>query len=125
MKFQPEAMGNALVVQEYDEKGVVISGKRFEHSVVFGENYQPQRWENTASTGLNLADAEWILDQCPPSMEVLLIGTGPKQVFPAMDVRRFFLNKRCPVEYMDSQAAARTYNILIGEGRHVIAALLI
>jgi len=72
-----------------------------------------------------LAHCEWLYGQCPDSMEVLLIGTGAKQVFPGMDIRKFFANKRCPVEYMDSQAACRTYNILIGEGRHVIAAILL
>jgi len=125
MKFQPESLGDQFVVQRYDEEGVVISGRLQTESVVFGTDFTPRIWENAGSGPLTLAHCEWLFDQCPPSMEVLLIGTGPKQVFPAMDIRRFFVNKRCPVEYMDSQAACRTYNILIGEGRHVVAAILL
>ncbi len=33
--------------------------------------------------------------------------------------------QRTGVETMDTAAACRTYNILAGEGRHVIAALLV
>ncbi|MCQ8897155.1 Mth938-like domain-containing protein [Limnobacter humi] len=125
MKFQPEALGAALVVQAYDEQGVVISGVQYQHSVVFGVDRAPLAWPKPGAEPINLDDAQWLLSQCPASMEVLLLGTGPKQVFPPIEVRRHFLNKRCPVEFMDSQAAARTYNILVGEGRQVVAALLL
>jgi uncharacterized protein len=125
MKFQPETLNGGFVVHAYDDTGIVLNGQRYAHSLMFGESLPPIQWHSSASNGLSVADAQWILAQCPPSMEVLLLGTGPTQVFPALDIRRFFINQRCPIEYMDSQAAARTYNILMGEGRHVVAALLL
>lgn len=125
MKFQPESLDNQFIVQRYDEDGVVISGRLQTESVVFGSDLTPQPWPNAGTGPLTLDQCEWLYEQCPAHMEVLLIGTGPKQVFPDMAVRKFFASKRCPVEYMDSQAACRTYNILIGEGRQVIAAILI
>lgn len=57
--------------------------------------------------------------------EVLLIGTGETQQFIAPQVTASLLSLRIGVEVMDTRAAARTYNILMSEGRKVIAALLI
>lgn len=125
MKFQPESLDNQFVVQRYDQEGVVISGRVQTESVVFGTDFAPRIWEHVNSGPLILAHCEWLYALCPPTMEVLLVGTGTKQVFPGTDIRRFFASKNCPVEYMDSQAACRTYNILVGEGRQVIAAILL
>jgi uncharacterized protein len=125
MKFQQETLGNGLIVQSYDQNSLVINGQRYTHSLIFGEQRPPIEWAHTADQALTLTQAEWLLAQCPEKMEVLLLGTGNQQIFPSLEVRRFFVNKRCPIEYMDTQAAARTYNILMGEGRLVIAALLL
>jgi uncharacterized protein len=38
---------------------------------------------------------------------------------------RTLMTRRIGIETMDTVAACRTYNILAGEGRHVVAALLI
>lgn len=125
MKFQAETLGKGLIVQSYDQNSLVINGQPYRHSLIFGENRTPIEWTHNTDQALDIPQAEWLLSQCPPSMEVLLLGTGPKQIFPSIEVRRFFINNRCPIEYMDTQAAARTYNILMGEGRQVVAALLL
>ncbi|GLR25746.1 Mth938-like domain-containing protein [Limnobacter litoralis] len=124
MKFQPEIIDGQHIVQSYDSEGVVINGKKHAHSVVFGTNLPVTQWEN-ASLDLSTGMFEWLYSTRPEDTEVLIIGTGAKQVFPSADIRRFFAQKNCPVEYMDTQAACRTYNILVGEGRHVVAAILI
>lgn len=56
--------------------------------------------------------------------EVLLIGTGLKQHMLPAAVTRPLLDIGIGVEVMSTQAAARTYNILMAEGRRVVAALL-
>jgi uncharacterized protein len=55
---------------------------------------------------------------------VLLIGTGCRQVFMPADVRLVLDTAGIGVEAMSTGAAARTYNVLLGEGRPVAAALL-
>jgi uncharacterized protein len=55
---------------------------------------------------------------------VLLIGTGPRQVFLRPDVLRPLLALGIGIETMTTQAAARTYNILMSEERRVLALLL-
>lgn len=61
----------------------------------------------------------------PQDIELLLIGTGAHQHLLPTAVISDLLSLRIGVEVMDSQAAARTYNILMSEGRRVVAALLI
>ena len=54
----------------------------------------------------------------------VLLGTGAAQVFPCLDVRRAFMDAKIGLDPMDTGAACRTYNVLLAEGRPVIAALI-
>lgn len=54
----------------------------------------------------------------------LLLGTGRTQVFPSAELKAAFAAADLGLEVMDTGAAARTYNILLAEGRPVGAALL-
>lgn len=56
--------------------------------------------------------------------QFLLLGTGSKQIFPDARLRAAFLERRIGLDVMDTGAAARTYNVLLAEGRPVMAALL-
>lgn len=58
----------------------------------------------------------------PPSF--LLLGTGSKQIFPGPDIRSRFVEAGIGLETMTTGAACRTYNVLLGEGRPVAAALV-
>jgi uncharacterized protein len=55
--------------------------------------------------------------------ELVLLGTGPKQTFPASAVRQAFAARNVGLEVMDLGAACRTYNILVQEERRVAAVL--
>jgi len=59
----------------------------------------------------------------PP--EVLIIGTGRQTAFPDAAVLDMLAEAHIGFECMDSRAAARTYNILVSEGRDVSAAMLL
>ncbi|NTV09332.1 MAG: Xcc1710-like domain-containing protein, partial [Zoogloea sp.] len=56
--------------------------------------------------------------------EIVLIGTGSRQRFPAPALLRPLIEARIGFEVMEMGAACRTYNILVGEGRNVALALL-
>jgi uncharacterized protein len=56
--------------------------------------------------------------------EVVLIGTGQRQVFLAPELLMLFYQRGIGVEMMTTQAACRTFNVLISEDRKVAAALL-
>ena len=56
--------------------------------------------------------------------QFLLLGTGVAQVFPSPEVRRAFLGCGIGLDVMTTGAAARTYNVLLAEGRPVGAAMI-
>ena len=57
--------------------------------------------------------------------EVVLLGTGVRQIFPPRESLRPFARRGIGVEVMDNRAASRTYNVLASEGRRVVAALIL
>jgi uncharacterized protein len=57
--------------------------------------------------------------------EILLLGTGATQRFPHPRVTQPLAAAHVGVEVMDTRAACRTFNILVGEGRRVVAALIL
>jgi uncharacterized protein len=71
--------------------------------------------------GLLAIDAARILAMDP---EVLLLGTGARQTFPPPAFSARYLSAGIGFEAMDTGAACRTYNVLVGEQRRVVAMLL-
>ncbi len=57
--------------------------------------------------------------------EVVLLGTGERQVFPPREAIVALLKRRIGVEVMDNAAASRTYNLLASEGRRAVAAFML
>ena len=57
--------------------------------------------------------------------ELVIVGTGKKQVFLNPKILQPLIKAKIGFEMMDSQAACRTYNILMGEGRKVLAAIIL
>jgi uncharacterized protein len=58
-------------------------------------------------------------------VEILLLGTGPSLSFPHPRLTQPLRDAAIGLEVMDTAAACRTYNILLGEDRRVAAALLV
>jgi uncharacterized protein len=104
----------------YGADYVLINGARHASSlIVTPERVSP--WNVAGFDSLAASDFQVFLDM---NLEVLLIGTGSKQRFPHPKLTRALAEARVGIEVMDLQAACRTYNILMAEGRRVAAALL-
>ena len=56
--------------------------------------------------------------------EVVLLGTGETLDFPGAEILAELTSRQIGVEIMDTAAACRTYNILMNEGRRVVAGLI-
>lgn len=57
--------------------------------------------------------------------EVVVLSTGAAQVFPRAALRAEFASRRIGLEVMEVGAACRTYNVLVGEERKVLGAILL
>ena len=79
-------------------------------------------WPVTDARALEPAQLAPILAMRP---ELVLLGTGATQVFPPAAVLAAFLTRGLGVEVMTNAAAARTYSVLAGEGRRVVAGFVV
>lgn len=78
-------------------------------------------WEPDTVAMLDLSHLEMLAELSP---EVVLIGSGESLCFPDHAILSGFYQRRIGVEIMDTAAACRTYNILMAEGRKVVAGLI-
>lgn len=91
-------------------------------SVIIGAEDIIPDWPVSSMRDINESSLAPVLALEP---DVLLLGTGQDLVFPAAPVHAEILARNIGLEAMDTPAACRTYNILVAEGRRVIAALII
>ncbi len=80
-----------------------------------------QAWSATQPSEINTDLLDLI---SPAELDILVLGTGPMLVIPPMTVRRAFHAANIALEFMDTGAAVRTYNILLAEQRRAGAALI-
>jgi uncharacterized protein len=79
-------------------------------------------WSARSVDTLNTGDLQSIFALQP---ELVILGTGMRQQFPAAAIRAAFLAREIGFEVMDLGAACRTFNVLLSEDRRVVAALLL
>ncbi|MCF6339087.1 MAG: Mth938-like domain-containing protein [Gammaproteobacteria bacterium] len=78
-------------------------------------------WPPASISDLQAEHFEAIIELQP---ELVLLGTGTQLTFPPPQLLAALHRQRVGVEVMDTAAACRTYNILMAEGRFVVAGLI-
>jgi uncharacterized protein len=105
----------------YGEDFVQINATRHESSVIV-TGADVEAWDAKNIQSLEAGSFARLLEIRP---EIIIIGTGQSFKFPAPASLRPLVEARIGHEVMDTGAACRTFNILIGEGRNVLAALIV
>ncbi|MFT3804633.1 MAG: Mth938-like domain-containing protein [Burkholderiaceae bacterium] len=121
MKLHPDQPSVLNTVTGYGDGYVEINARRFDESVIVGPEWPAEPWPVARFEDLSAAHFERLLEIAP---DIVLLGTGRRQRFPSPRLTQALLARRIGVEVMDTPAACRTYNILMTEGRLVLAALL-
>ena len=121
MNFQPDINPSLNNITAIDETAIFVNGIAHASSLLVAP--EGELTPIAATTTAELSDVLWqaILARTP---EVLLIGTGAKQHFIPPAQLTAFYQAGIGVECMASGAAARTYNVLMSEGRRVLALIL-
>ncbi|MFL6593112.1 MAG: Mth938-like domain-containing protein [Luteimonas sp.] len=91
-------------------------------SFVISPDALVEDWPVADARALAPAHLEPILAMRP---ELVLLGTGATQVFPPTAILAAFLTRGLGVDVMTNAAAARTYSVLAGEGRRVVAGFVV
>ncbi|RFC39491.1 MAG: putative conserved protein, contains Mth938-like domain [Candidatus Nitrotoga sp. CP45] len=101
---------------------VTVSNQCFKHSIVVTPEQVFTDWQPHGFDALSESDFAYLLAMKP---EIVLLGTGTQQRFPHPRLYQQLTAAGIGVESMDTPAACRTYNILMGEDRKVVAAILL
>jgi uncharacterized protein len=122
MKLHSDNTQQYQTVTGYDASGVEINAQRFNYSLLVMPEVPPRPWNVTRLEDLTPAHFEEIAKDAP---DVVVLGTGERQRFVHPKLVASLSSMHVGVDCMDSQAACRTYNVLMGEGRKVTLALII
>lgn len=122
MKLHSTETQQYQTVSSYDDTGVELNAIRFEQSLIVLPETPPAPWPVTSFDALTAEHFDQI-DATRP--DVVILGTGARQRFVHPKLTAVLTARRIGVECMDNQAACRTYNILMAEGRKVALALIL
>ena len=122
MKLHADTHSGQNTVTAYGSGFVAINGRRYERSLVVTPDSLDPEWP--AAT-LDELRAEHLTPLAASGCDVVLLGTGARQRFPSPAILRPMIEARIGVEVMDTAAACRTYNVLMAEGRKVVAVLMV
>lgn len=125
MKLQPDRL-EVQSILGYGPGWVGLGNQgvaeKISHSVIIGSRGEKLDWNCPRFEDLTPAHFTQLAELKP---EMVIFGSGTKLRFAAPSLMQALMSQRIGLETMDTLAACRTYNILAGEGRHVLAALLI
>ncbi len=114
------------VIQSYGDGRFRVAGELFETSILIWPD-QCLAWGANTVADLDAAALHAALtgpDAPEKATEILIIGCGAAFVAPPKGLRQDLRARGIAVEWMDTGAACRTFNVLLGEDRRAAAAIL-
>ena len=122
MKFEREQAEGKNTFTGYGPGYVEVNRARHATSLVVTADRLVTDWPVTDVEALTADHLATIIGLAP---EIVVLGTGERFAFPSPAILAPLRKAGIGVEVMDTPAACRTYNILLGEGRDVMAALVL
>ena len=105
-----------------DGAHALVNERTIERSFVIAPESLVEDW---AVVDAKTMQAEDLAPMFALTPELIVLGTGPTQRFPSAAVMHACLSRGIGFEVMDNAAAARTYSVLAGEGRRVVAGFVV
>jgi len=122
LKFEQDNAPGRNTFTGYGEGYVEVNRQRHASSMVVGADRLITDWPAKSIEALTADHFAAVVAMGP---EIVLLGTGARFAFPPPALLAPLRQAGIGVEVMDTRAACRTYNILLGEGRNVVAALVV
>lgn len=108
-------------IQAYDSEQITINERRYCSSLILTANQLIDDWPVTSLESMTVEDIRPVISLEP---DVVLLGTGERQIFPNIEILAAFAEQGLGVEVMNTGALCRTFNILVAEDRKVAAAII-
>jgi uncharacterized protein len=113
--------GEHHYIHSLSADGIRVVGQVCTGSIIVSASRLITDWPVTSPEELTANLIVQVLELKP---EIVLIGTGEHQVFLEQELLMNFYDQQVGVEIMSTRAACDTFNILVSEGRNVVAALM-
>ena len=121
MKMRADRIEGQNAIARHGAEGVIVNGIEHTESVVVPWHGDVVAWHASSFESLTADHFARVASLRP---ELVVFGSGARLRFPAAALLRPLIDAGIGVETMDTAAACRTYNVLLAEGRKVVAALL-
>ena len=121
MKLQADRIDGLNAISRHGPGGIIVNGTPFRHSVIVPWTGAVSAWPVNQFDALTEQHFESLVKLEP---EIVIFGSGARLRFAQPGLMRLLMQRRIGMETMDTAAACRTYNVLLQEGRAVLAALL-
>ncbi len=122
MKFTQQNAAGVNLIRRYGPDFVVIGDDEIRASCLVTASTLNRAWPPRNVAELEPAHLAALFELAP---EVVVLSTGARQTFPRAALRAEFATRKIGLEVMEIGAACRTYNVLVGEQRKVLAAVLL
>ena len=113
---------DGTVINAHGPGWISVDGSTYTSSVLVDSRGGCQPWSCLRFEDLGAHDFEPMALALP---ELVLFGCGATQQFPQPEWLQALFARRIGIEFMDTAAACRTFNLLASERRHVLAALIL
>lgn len=114
--------GGSVLIRTYSAGILTVGDDQHTSPVILSPDTVVTRWQPPAVDEMSIAD---FADALALQPELILFGSGSRQRFPPLSLVSEVMRTGVGFEAMDTGAASRTFNVLAGEGRRVVAALLL
>ena len=122
MQLNLERPDYAFTLRGADGAHALVNDRVLRSSFVIAPDTLVEEWPVSDAGTMQPSHLDALLALQP---ELVLLGTGATQVFPAPAVLATCLTRHLGIEVMTNDAAARTYSVLAAEGRRVVAGFVI
>lgn len=122
MKLHLAQLSGHNVFTGYGDGYVTVNEQQYRRSLIVLPERLIADWPPQSIAALTEADFHFLAGL---GVDIVLLGTGATLRFPPPGLLQIPGRAGVGLEVMDSHAAARTYNILLAEGRRVAAALIL
>jgi uncharacterized protein len=122
MRFTQDSSAAANVVRAYGGGELRVNDEVYRSAIIVSASAIRAAPDIHGMEDIARLDPSRILEFAP---ELVLLGTGQRQIFPAATLRAQFLSAGIGFEVMDTGAACRTFNVLVAEQRRVVALLMV
>ena len=121
MQLSLDKSGSVLI-RAYSPGVLTVGDDQHTNPVILSPDTVVTGWQPPAVGDMSIAD---FADALALQPELILFGSGSRQRFPPLSLVTSVMQTGVGFEAMDTGAASRTFNVLAGEGRRVVAALLL